>query len=493
MLIMLFLQGLVIASADVTQRELKSIKGVPVERFVLYQPSGLNFKCLDGSRTILYSQLNDDYCDCPDGSDEPGTSACQNGHFFCQNVGHRGNFIPSSRVNDKLCDCCDGSDEYDSGISCPNICDELGRAARIEKERKVAIARKGYDKRQELAKEGQQLRDETIQKLEPLREEKTALTPQYEALEKVMNDANALETSLKDAFKKQFEDAQKIVRKDKAQTLFNEIDVNKDGKITLDEITILPYVDRNFDGTVSEDEAKEYLINIESADFEYFETNIYSLLKDAKKNHNVDKQLKEEQAQADEKDDLDADEESDDISTSDHNLDEDDDEKQPPFTEEINNAVEASNKARNEFYEFKRKVTDLEQKIKDAEELSKIDYGEDFAWAALNGKCFERNVQQYTYKFCPFATNSQNEYGSGGPSLGSFNSWNGPENSKYTSQRYDNGQQCWNGPKRSTDVAIECGEEHELVEVTEPSKCEYHFVFRTPLACPDPETIHDEL
>lgn len=33
-----------------------------------------NWKCLDGSKEIPWAYVNDDSCDCPDGSDEPGLS-----------------------------------------------------------------------------------------------------------------------------------------------------------------------------------------------------------------------------------------------------------------------------------------------------------------------------------------------------------------------------------------------------------------------------------
>ena len=47
--------------------------GVPPGLISKYVPlkSG-NWNCLDGSKQIPYSFVNDDSCDCPDGSDEPG-------------------------------------------------------------------------------------------------------------------------------------------------------------------------------------------------------------------------------------------------------------------------------------------------------------------------------------------------------------------------------------------------------------------------------------
>ncbi|CAL1394135.1 unnamed protein product [Linum trigynum] len=79
-------------------------------------------KCKDGSDSFSRDRLNDDFCDCVDGTDEPGTSACPRGKFYCRNVGSTPMFIFSSRVNDQVCDCCDGSDEYGSGVNCPNTC-----------------------------------------------------------------------------------------------------------------------------------------------------------------------------------------------------------------------------------------------------------------------------------------------------------------------------------------------------------------------------------
>jgi hypothetical protein len=69
-----------------------------------YQRSTTEFVCKDGSKTISLQQVNDDFCDCADGSDEPGTAACSpKGNFYCQNKGYVGEFIPTSHVRDGIC------------------------------------------------------------------------------------------------------------------------------------------------------------------------------------------------------------------------------------------------------------------------------------------------------------------------------------------------------------------------------------------------------
>ncbi|KAM7279745.1 hypothetical protein ACFE04_006879 [Oxalis oulophora] len=108
-----------------------------------YKSSGDTIKCRDGSKKFTISQLNDDFCDCPDGSDEPGTSACPNGKMYCKNVGHIPLTLFSSRVNDGICDCCDGSDEYDGKVNCPNTCWEAGKVARDRLNKKIVTYQEG--------------------------------------------------------------------------------------------------------------------------------------------------------------------------------------------------------------------------------------------------------------------------------------------------------------------------------------------------------------
>jgi len=100
--------------------------GVPLSKADQYAVASGSFACLADGGSISFSRINDGYCDCTDGSDEPGTAACAHldgSQFYCRNVGHRGKYIPSSHVMDSVCDCCDGSDET-SATGCADTCEE---------------------------------------------------------------------------------------------------------------------------------------------------------------------------------------------------------------------------------------------------------------------------------------------------------------------------------------------------------------------------------
>ncbi|KAH0786831.1 Glucosidase 2 subunit beta [Histomonas meleagridis] len=85
------------------------------------------FTCFDGKKTIPLSKLNDNYCDCNDCSDEPGTGVGpQNETFTCKNSGFIPIEIPRWSVGDGICDCCDGSDEmFNSHIKCQDTCSQF--------------------------------------------------------------------------------------------------------------------------------------------------------------------------------------------------------------------------------------------------------------------------------------------------------------------------------------------------------------------------------
>ena len=120
------------------------IRGVRPSQWSAHAGVDGSFQCRDGSAKVPVAALNDDYCDCADGSDEPGTSACPNSLFYCANKGHKSSEVFSSMVNDGVCDCCDGSDEWQTGV-CENDCIALGAANRAKAEERARLVTKGYE------------------------------------------------------------------------------------------------------------------------------------------------------------------------------------------------------------------------------------------------------------------------------------------------------------------------------------------------------------
>ncbi|XP_058079152.1 glucosidase 2 subunit beta-like [Magnolia sinica] len=139
-------------------------------------------ECKDGSGKFNEEKLNDEFCDCPDGTDEPGTSACPDGRFYCRNVGHTPLTLFSSRVNDGICDCCDGTDEYDGKVKCPNTCWEAGKVARDKLMKKIVTYQEGVTiRKQEVEKAKQAIVNDEVE-LSKLKDEEKILKGLVEQL-----------------------------------------------------------------------------------------------------------------------------------------------------------------------------------------------------------------------------------------------------------------------------------------------------------------------
>ncbi len=120
-------------------------------------------------------------------------------------------------------------------------------------------------------------------------------------------------------------------------------------------------------------------------------------------------------------------------------------------------------------------VRALEARIEALRKQLDADLGADSAYWPLWEKCFSLTTDQYRYELCLFKDITQH-----GTSLGKFERW---ADAARTRQTYGGGQSCWQGPQRSTQLELVCGDAERLLDVHEPAKCEYHARFQTPAAC----------
>ncbi|XP_066256480.1 glucosidase 2 subunit beta [Euwallacea similis] len=512
---------LVVYLIDVSQPsvEIPRPRGVSLSRAGLYDPEQ-DFTCLDGSKTIPVNQVNDDYCDCPDGSDEPGTSACPGGNFYCTNAGYKPQILLSDRVNDGICDCCDGSDEYSAGKSCPNTCLEVGKAAREEAARRAELYKAGKQLRADLVQQGQKMKSEKQKKLSELQrnqEEAEKVKAEREEIKERAEEAEnkALEyyRTLEEEYKKKR--AEQEAEKEKAEAIenFKKLDSNQDDLIDIAEIQSRQTFDRDRNGEVSEEEAKLFFgdLNRDSVDLDAFTEITWKLMKPfvvreaglykPPVGENDSEVGTEDQSEGEDQEQIEEpEEEEDDEDVDDKEVEEEHtDEGHVPYDDDTQKLVDTATKARNQYSEAEKDVREIKDQIRQIEESLKNDFGSEEEFASLEGQCFEYHDHEYIYKLCPFDRTVQIPKSSSmETNLGRWSKWDGPAGNQYSVMVYDNGQNCWNGPNRNTKVKVTCATENRITSVSEPNRCEYAFDFETPAACHDPaeqgdRDVHDEL
>lgn len=125
------------------------------------------------------------------------------------------------------------------------------------------------------------------------------------------------------------------------------------------------------------------------------------------------------------------------------------------------------------------------------------DYGPGDIFRALKDTCISKDSGEYTYELCFLKqTTQKSKKGHGNTGMGNFvrfdkitvdeevdSEGKGLGSGERLVLKYENGQQCWNGPNRETTVVLACAEESEIWKVAETEKCLYRMEIGSPVVC----------
>ncbi|KAI9466553.1 glucosidase II beta subunit-like-domain-containing protein [Lactarius psammicola] len=521
-------------------------RGVHPSFLSRYKPEGSTWTCLDGSKTISWTAVNDDYCDCPDGSDEPGTSACPHNTFYCTNDGHVGASIPSSRVNDGLCEpaCCDGSDEP-AGV-CEDMCAAVGKEYRKEQEAARKLRRTGSKIRStyiafaqkekkrleaEIENCGKEVmsQEKEVARLKDLVDRTEAISaevlehktksPLYASL---ITHHNALR-SLQREYQKHLEREKQLG--DILDNLRRGYNPNYQDMAVLEavrgweQLAHLPHIGEA-EREEGSDVDEEVTTPVEGSEEELEEGEWTSLQLESELDGllGVDhiSLLMEHDAHVDDASSV----------SPQHNISAYLPDFLIPQYERLRdtlvswlqtlgvvrssfNAASDATRARERLNDAERNLDSVQKQMETARsDLSDLFdpawYGAEGEWKKLHNTCLTKDTGDYVYEVCLFEEARQKpNHGGSSFSLGRFDSWNvSPgvtEGSAeyYSKQVYSHGTRCWNGPERNVKLDLTCGTENALLTVAELEKCEYLFTGTTPALClpleGDRESGKDEL
>ncbi|THU54316.1 hypothetical protein C4D60_Mb10t23800 [Musa balbisiana] len=499
---------------------ISGLASLPPRELLGIAPEDENFyksdviKCKDGSKKFTKQQLNDDFCDCQDGTDEPGTSACPEGKFFCRNAGHIPQMIYSSRVNDGICDCCDGSDEYKGNVNCPNTCWEAGKAVCEKLKKKIATHQDGLIIRKREVEKAKQAFAKDEEELSKLKSEEKILKGLVDKLrehKEQIEKAEEEERLRKEEEKKQKDAERQSTEQNKSleespldhsegihDTLLektSQLDKMDIGHESVDQLekeynsgidlpadhTVGQVVDDHHDFIRSDhgsDDTNDELPSGHSTDQHVYEDKTTT---NAGPNYETGaKEIDSDHAAEMEK----GSESADDLTPSGSSSWVD------KIQQTIQNILQAFNffkspvdiseasRIKKEYNDANSKLSKLRSRISSLAEKLKHDFGKDKEFYSFYDRCFENKQNKYVYKVCPFKKASQVE----DHSTTQLGNWEKFDES-YRVMQFSNGDRCWNGPDRSLKVRLRCGVKDELADVDEPSRCEYVAILSTPILC----------
>lgn len=155
--------------------------------------------------------------------------------------------------------------------------------------------------------------------------------------------------------------------------------------------------------------------------------------------------------------------------------------------------------AREALQAEQKTIGETQTQLRNKREDLEIEYGPASVFRALKGVCITRDAGEYTYEHCFLDQTKQNsKKGGGSMRMGKFerigkttiedvNEAGEIVPMERMTLEYARGQTCWNGPARSTKVVLECGEENEILKVSEDERCVYSMIVTTPAVCPGGE------
>ena len=464
------------------------LRGIAPEDRKRYKAAfeGKHFKCFDGSGVVESSALNDDFCDCEDGSDEPGTSACAKGKFYCRNVGYRPKIVSSMFVDDGVCDCCDGTDEREG---CGNTCKEEGAELRKELKGRIHGIEQGLREKFAMLAHTRIDKEETAAKAAVVRKRINATSILVDKLEeklKAINQALLEEHEAKMAKEKaqspeDYEEEDEDVGDEEYKAAMAEEDA--DGGATKKTEETDEEIRRKIASRWTKDPsaAQTEGAGEEGEGAEADGDHDGAPTKPATWDEEEDGSWEPPKAETPDVDDFDYDTfqkeaktiETDATGGSDSNSFLSIFKKGLDIVKRVFEKSELE-RVQTELSKQQSALGDMKKDLQKFDDLLALDFGEDNKFVTLYGECFKKVIEKYTYEVCPFGSAKQDH-----TNLGKYKGLGDGEKSFI----FADGTKCWNGPHRSIRVDLECGAHNEIVKVSEPSVCEYAAVMITPLVC----------